>query len=135
MDKLLIYTDGGSRGNPGKSAIGIIFMEGGGKILLEYKESVGIGTNNRAEYLAIIKALGLAEKFRPSEAHIFSDSELVIRQLTGRYRVKNEGLIPLYQELKALEKKFPKVKYFHVRRTDPIIQRADFLVNSALDAK
>ena len=133
MAELTVYTDGGSRGNPGKSAIGIVILDSSKKILMEYKEFIGLGTNNQAEYHAIIKALNLAKKFEGKTLHFFSDSELMIKQLKGEYKVRNIGLSKLYEKVKLLEKDFEKINYSNVRRTNEFIQIADSLVNNALD--
>jgi len=133
MDELNIYTDGGSRGNPGKSAIGIVMLDKDEKILLEHGEFLGVGTNNQAEYRAIIKALGLAKKFLPKSIYLFSDSELVIRQLRGEYKINNQELLKLNKEVKGLEKNYAKVEYSNVRRENKFTSIADSLVNRALD--
>lgn len=133
MSELFIYTDGGSRGNPGKSAIGVVMLDNDEKMVLEYKEIIGIGTNNQAEYNAIIKAYSLAKKFDAKILHFFSDSELVIKQLKGIYRVKNPDLSKLYDKVKLLEKNYEKIDYSNVRRTNKYITIADSLVNKAMD--
>ena len=133
MTELFIYTDGGSRGNPGKSAIGVLIMNKDKKILLEYGEFIGLGTNNQAEYKAIIKALSLAKKFDGKILHFFSDSELVIKQLKGLYKVKNPDLSKLYEKVKFLANDYEMVNYSNVRRNNKYITIADSLVNKALD--
>jgi ribonuclease HI len=133
MDELFIYTDGGSRGNPGKSAIGIIMLDKDEKILLEYGEFIGLGTNNQAEYKAIIKALQLAKKFNVKKVHLYSDSELVIKQLRGEYRVRNPNLSKLFENVNLLKKDYEKIIYNNVRRTNKYITISDSLVNKALD--
>jgi len=131
--KIYVYTDGGSRGNPGPAAIGVAIFDENRQMLEEYKECIGESTNNRAEYKALIKGLELAAAHCRKEILCFLDSELVVRQLSGRYRIKSEPLRELFYVLKDKEKAFEKVVYNHVRRTDRFIKRADKLVNEALD--
>ena len=133
MKKICIHTDGGSRGNPGKAAIGIVIFDDKDKIIENYKETIGVTTNNVAEYSAVIKALELAKKYTTEEINLFSDSELTVRQLNGEYKVKQEHLQKLYHKAKENEKAFKKVTYEHVRREHPHQFKADALVNQALD--
>jgi ribonuclease HI len=132
-DKIFVYTDGGARGNPGPAAIGIMLYDEKKQLLLEHKECIGTATNNIAEYKALIKALDLALDFSQNEVCCFLDSELVVMQLNGRYRVKTPHIQKLFSDLKQREKMFKKVVYNHRRRTDPFISRCDSLVNDALD--
>lgn len=132
---LYVYTDGGCRGNPGPGAIGIVFFDENKNKIAEYKECIGECTNNQAEYKALTKALELATAHCRKEIMCFLDSELVVRQLSGRYRIHNEKLRELFYILKDKEKAFEKVTYNHVRRTNQFIQSADKLVNEALDGK
>jgi len=129
--RLTIYTDGGARGNPGPAAIGVVIYDNKEKIK-EFKKCIGIATNNQAEYTAMIKAFELAKDLKAKELKVYSDSELLIRQVTGEYRVKNEKLKELFSKLKSLEKNFT-VSYEHVFRENPGIVNADRLVNEALD--
>lgn len=131
--KLYIYTDGGSRGNPGHSAIGILILDENKKILLKYKRYIGINTNNQAEYRALIKGLELAKRFTKDDICCFLDSELVVRQLNGKYKIRNNDLLILFNELKKHESIFKKVTYVHVKRENTYIQMADAMVNEALD--
>ena len=139
MDKLFTYTDGGSRGNPGHSAIAILITKGTneddekGRIIFQHGEYIGIGTNNQAEYKALIKALQESQKLSRGDILCTLDSELVVRQLIGEYKVKSSDLKPLYEEVKLLEKSFKSVSYRHVRRENPFIQKADSMVNNVLD--
>jgi ribonuclease HI len=135
-NNLRIYCDGGSRGNKpdrGKCAIGIIITDEENKILSQYSEYIGNGTNNWAEYKAVIKGLKLATKYSTGSISCISDSQLLINQLNGIYQVRSNNLIPLFQEIKNLEKKFEHVKYHHVTRTNEYIKKADFLLNNTLD--
>lgn len=131
--KLYIYTDGGCRGNPGPGAIGVVILDKDRDVIVEYKECIGECTNNRAEYTALIKALELATGHCRKEVVCFLDSEIVVRQLSGAYAIKNKKLLELFYILKDREKSFEKVAYHHVRRTNQYISRADRLVNEALD--
>ena len=133
MKKLIIYTDGASRGNPGPAGIGIVICDESGKIVKEYEEFIGAATNNIAEYRALIKALELASDFSVSEVKCFSDSELMVKQLNGEYSVKNKKLGKLFLQVREKEKQFEKVNYSHVPREEDLIKRADKLANRAID--
>jgi len=132
---LYVYTDGGSRGNPGPGAIGIVFFDEDKNKIAEYKECIGECTNNQAEYRALIKALELATAHCRKKILYFLDSELVVRQLSGAYRIKNEELRKLFYILKDREKPFEEVIYNHVKRTNQFTSYADKLVNDALEGK
>ena len=131
--KVMAYTDGGSRGNPGPSAIGVLIYSQGGKLLNNHREYIGITTNNQAEYAAVLKALEMAASFTRSEVCCHSDSKLMVSQLKGTFRVKNPGLQEAFSKVKQAEKAFAAVSYAHLPRTDPRIRLADNLVNRALD--
>lgn len=135
IKKVFINTDGGSRGNPGLSAIGIVIRDEKDNVLEEYKEKIGVATNNVAEYKAIIKALTLASNYTKGEVEISSDSEIVIRQIIGEYKVKKDHLLELFKEVKRKEKDFAKVAYDHVFRENSFQSKADALVNEALDER
>ncbi len=129
-----IFTDGGSRGNPGDAGIGLVIYEGEtGETIYELGDYIGQTTNNVAEYSALIRALELAAKFGGTKLEIFADSELMIKQLNGQYKVKNEGLIPLYQKVRQLATKFQSCQYTHVRREKN--KAADNMANLAMDKK
>ncbi|OGE83304.1 MAG: hypothetical protein A3B10_01495 [Candidatus Doudnabacteria bacterium RIFCSPLOWO2_01_FULL_44_21] len=131
MHKLIIYTDGGARGNPGPAAIGVVIYDFGGRELKRISESVGETTNNQAEYKALIRALQEAIKMGFDKAICHLDSELVVRQLNGKYKIKEPGLKPLASQILALTQKFVQVEFVHVRREKNKL--ADQLVNEALD--
>jgi ribonuclease HI len=133
-DKVMIYTDGGSRGNPGPSAIGILIYTHDGKNLEDHREFIGEATNNQAEYSAVLKALDLARQFTKSEVYLFSDSQLLVNQLSGDYKVKNPALKEFKDKVKEAEKSFVMVSYIYVTRREPRLKLADMLVNKALDA-
>ena len=135
IENLHVYTDGGSRGNPGPSAIGIVFVDENENIIDIHKECTGEGTNNQAEYTALIKALELATGHCRRKISCFSDSELMVKQLNGSYRIKKERLRNLFYKVKEKEKAFDEVIYNHKRRENKFIAVADKLVNSALDDK
>ena len=131
----MIYTnsDGGSRGNPGPGAIGVVIRKEE-NILEMYGEKIGNVTNNVAEYKALIKALELASK-HTDELTCFLDSELIVKQLLGEYKVRNEKLLPLFLEVQKLQENFKKIRYIHVSRWDKFQQMADNLLNMELDRK
>ena len=128
---MIVFTDGGARGNPGPAAIGVVIFDDNEKFLTDYKERIGKSTNNQAEYKAIIKALELVDD--TGVVNVFSDSQLVVRQLNGVYKVKKVELKPLFDRVKELEKGFKTVVFSHVPRSNHGIVLADRLVNAALD--
>lgn len=129
---IYINCDGGSRGNPGKAAIGIVIWDKDHKKLEEHKEKIGNTTNNIAEYKSLIKALNLAKKYS-KEVEVNMDSELVVKQIKGIYRVRAEHLLPLLKEVRENERFFEKIIYKNVPRENIYQKAADFLVNQALD--
>ena len=135
LEKVFINCDGGSRKNPGPAAIGIIIWDEHHNILGKHKECIGDTTNNVAEYNALIKALELAAMHTRKEVQVFTDSELVVKQMTGSYRIKAKHLLPLFQKVKQLEQCFTKVTYNLVTRNNKYQTQADALVNEALDGK
>ena len=132
MSKIFIHADGGSRKNPGAAAIGILILDEEKKELESYKECIGNATNNVAEYKALLKALQLAAKHTRKEVHIFMDSELIINQMNGIYKIKSPELFELFQQVKDYERTFTKVIYNHVPRENKFQAMADRLVNEAL---
>ncbi len=130
-DKFLIYSDGGSRGNPGHSAIGFVIYDQGGQEITRFKHYLGITTNNQAEYKALIAALEESAKLGAVEVVCHLDSELVVRQLQGSYKVREEGLKPLAAEALRLTSKFNRIEFAHIPREKNKL--ADQLVNEALD--
>ncbi len=135
QNKIYLYTDGGSRGNPGQSAVGIVICDEDKQVLHTYKECIGDATNNEAEYTALIKGLEIAAGFCRDEIIFFSDSELLVRQLNGHYRIRAKNLLDLYYDVKSREKPFNKITYNHHNRNHRFIQKCDNLVNQALDDK
>lgn len=129
---LRVYTDGASRGNPGRAACAYVIVQGG-RVLCERSIYLGVTTNNVAEYRAVIAALTAAQEYTDGPVTLYSDSELVVRQLTGRYRVNKEHLKDLHAEALRCTARFSSVVFEAVRRTDPWIRRADELCNLELD--
>ena len=131
---MVLNTDGGARGNPGPSAAGIVLRNDEGNVLLKQGRYLGIGTNNEAEYQAIIFGLKTACETNPNDSlTCILDSELVVNQLNGIYKVKNARLAVLYKKVRELETKFKKVEYKHVLRYQN--KEADAIVNSVLDSR
>jgi len=128
-----LYVDGGSRGNPGPSGAGAVIKAADGTIVKRLKKHLGTGTNNRAEYMALIMALTAARKLGAKSVHVYADSELVVRQISGRYRVKSPLLQPLYREAKGLLLSFAGFKISHIPRA--LNSEADGLANEAMDGK
>jgi ribonuclease HI len=130
--RLILRTDGGSRGNPGPAGAGVVIENTAGKLLAQGRKFLGKMTNNQAEYQAVILGLQAVKRYQPVAVQVFLDSELVVHQLNGRYRVKDVGLLPLYQEAKHLAATLPAVSFAHVPRGQN--HRADALANEAMDA-
>lgn len=130
MKKLIINTDGGARGNPGPAGIGVVFSNEKGEVLAKYKEYIGEATNNIAEYKALILALEKAKDFEVEEIECRLDSELIVEQLNGNYKVKNEKLKTLFNKVKSLSF-FRPIRFVHVSREQNKL--ADKLVNEAID--
>ena len=131
--KLIAYADGASRGNPGPSSFGVVVYDEAGKELHRSSRALGRATNNQAEYRGAIAALEAALGLGASEVELRMDSELIVRQLSGRYRVKNPGLAPLYKRILDLRTRFQRVAIVHVPRAQNKV--ADKLANEALDRR
>ncbi len=130
---LIAYTDGGSRGNPGPAGYGVQIVDpSDGTIIAELSESLGTATNNVAEYRALLAALAWAASNGVDHLHVRADSELLVKQMRGDYRVKNAGLRPLFEEARALCRRIGRVTFEHVRREQN--READRLANRAMDA-
>lgn len=128
---LTINVDGASRGNPGKAGIGAVIRGGDNTIIERVGKYIGIATNNIAEYQALILALETAKQIGAEKINIYADSELMVKQIKGEYRVKNEGLKPLYQKAIGLLKDFKAYGIIHIERGKN--QEADKLANQAID--
>lgn len=127
---ILAFADGGSRGNPGPAAIGALLKQGEAK-LLELSEFIGNETNNVAEYTGLVRILEEALKLGVKHIEVRMDSELVVKQMLGQYRVKNAGLQPLFIKAQSLSRQFNRFNIVHVRRE--YNKEADKLANLALD--
>jgi probable phosphoglycerate mutase len=125
------HVDGGSRGNPGPAGYGVHIEQPDGTVV-ELKESLGVATNNVAEYRGLLAALKWAVDHEIERLEVRSDSQLLVRQLRGEYRVKHHGLQPLYAEARKLLQRIPSVTFEHVRRE--FNKDADRLANEAMDA-
>ena len=130
-ERLRLRTDGASRGNPGPAAAGVVVESGDGEELFSVGVYLGEMPNNQAEYRALIMGLRAVGEFQPSAVEVFMDSELVVRQMTGAYRVRDAILQRLYREAMALVQALPQVSFTHVRRAENAL--ADQLANQALD--
>jgi ribonuclease HI len=130
-ESLSVFTDGGSRGNPGPAAIGVAFFDAAGTQVEGHGEYLGETTNNQAEYRALLFALKRAVELGVRTLTCYLDSELVVRQMNGVYRVKDPDLRPLFEDAKQTAAHLEKVTYSHVRREKNKV--ADRLVNEALD--
>jgi len=132
--EIKVFTDGASRGNPGKSGIGIVIRDASDKILSTHKEFIGEESNNSAEYKALIKSIDIIKSLKQNFSIIqfFSDSELIVRQISGKYKIKNQNLIKLsldfWKSINGLNKKF---KINHIPRDKNTL--ADKLANEAID--
>jgi ribonuclease HI len=134
-EQLRIFSDGGARGNPGPAAIGFVILSDKGQVLMANSHYIGLRTNNQAEYEALIAALHSAVKLNAEEVICHLDSELVKKQVTGEYSVKNSELRKLWNKTQELSKCFKKINFMRVPRTHIQIQKADKLVNKTLDQK
>jgi probable phosphoglycerate mutase len=131
--KARLSTDGGARGNPGPAAYGYVLEAGDGTVLDARGEAIGVATNNVAEYRGLLAGLEAALERGVEEVEVVSDSELVVKQMRGEYKVKNDTLRDLVDEAQALESRFRRVTYTAVRREHN--ELADRLVNEALDSR
>ncbi len=129
-ETIKIFCDGGSRGNPGPAAAGVVFLTSNNKLLAEYNEYLGIQTNNFAEYRAVTLALNSLGEYRKCKIEFYLDSMLVVKQLNGEYKVKNANIKPLYQDIVAKLRGLD-VSFTHVYREDNKL--ADAQVNICLD--
>jgi ribonuclease HI len=128
-----LFTDGGARGNPGPAAYGYVIEDDDGTVLASEGEAIGVTTNNVAEYNGLVAGLRRAIELGLRELEVVSDSELMVKQMRGEYRVKNEALRGLSVEAGRLARELGRVEYRHVKRAHN--ELADALVNQALDAE
>jgi len=137
MQTVIIHTDGGARGNPGPSGIGVAYYDEKNALMHEFSEYIGVATNNVAEYVAIVRALEhlvtLVSDSKAVRATIKLDSQLAQRQLIGEYKVKESTLKTFFERVKTLENEFASVTYVHILRDDNKV--ADKLANNAMDKR
>lgn len=131
--QVIIHIDGGARGNPGPAAAGVVVRDADGTSLYEAGLYLGTATNNVAEYSGLLAGLKKAAELGAADVEVVSDSELMVRQMNGVYRVKNEGLKPLFEDARQLQRHFKVFTIRHVRREHN--KDADGLVNEAIDRK
>jgi ribonuclease HI len=131
VQRLTVNVDGGARGNPGPAAIGVVVSDGDGEVLEERAEAIGTATNNVAEYRALLLGIERAAQLGASELELVGDSELIVRQVKGEYKVKDATLRELHAEVKRALAPFERWSIRHVRREQNA--EADRLVNEALD--
>ena len=127
-----LFTDGGARGNPGPAAYGFVLEAEDGTVLAAEGRAIGVATNNVAEYSGLVAGLRKALELHVPDVEVVSDSELLVKQMRGEYRVKNEALRGLFLEASAFARDLQSVEYRHVKRAHN--ELADRLVNEALDA-
>ena len=127
-----LFTDGGARGNPGPAGAAYVIEADDGTVLAAHGEAIGVATNNVAEYRALLAGLEKAAELGVGDLEVVSDSELLVKQMTGEYRVKNEALRELSLRAAQLARRLDRVRYTAVRRAEN--ELADRLVNEALDA-
>ncbi len=131
--RLRLFSDGAARGNPGPAGAGAVLMDAEGRVVARLGRFLGIQTNNYAEYMGLLLGLRHARSLGVKELEVLADSELLIRQLQGRYQVKSPTLRPLYEEAAGLLKEFPRVKLVHVPREKN--KAADEMSNRAIDER
>lgn len=130
-EELTLYTDGGSRGNPGPAALGVVLKDTSGETVDEYGEYLGEMTNNQAEYRALLSGIRKALKLGAKRLKVYMDSELIVKQMTGAYRVKDKELAKIYLLIHNELIQLKKYEFHHVRRE--FNKEADAMVNEALD--
>jgi len=133
LSHLLIFSDGGSRGNPGPAGCGAVITDKDGNVLKKLKKYLGVTTNNQAEYQALILGLKEAEKMKPKQITCYLDSLLVVEQLNGKWKVKKAELKPHYEFIKVFLFKNPNTHFYHIPREKNKL--ADRLANEAMDLK
>ncbi|SHG96153.1 ATP-dependent sacrificial sulfur transferase LarE [Tepidibacter thalassicus] len=131
--EVMLYTDGGSRNNPGDAGIGVVIMDNEGNIIKEIGEYIGVETNNVAEYKAFIRGLEECLNLGYSRVKAHLDSQLIVKQILGEYKVKNKNLKVLYEKAKNIIKKIEEFEIVHIKRA--LNKKADYLVNKAIDKK
>lgn len=135
-DAWVAFCDGASRGNPGPAAYGVVVCDPSGKVVKEVKQAIGINTNSVAEYQGLIRALQELRQAGAPRARIYTDSEFIVKQFSGEYKIRDERMKALMGRVRALEKEFESLQVLHVRRSShPHNVRVDKLANLALDQK
>ena len=129
--RIVAYIDGGARGNPGPAGFGVRVEDADGTLIEEFAESIGVATNNVAEYRALVAALEWAKRHGHGHLHVRSDSLLLVQQMLGNYKVKNAGLQPLHARARMLAHDIGRVTFEHVGRS--LNAHADRLANTAMD--
>ena len=133
MNEVNLYVDGAARGNPGLAGAGVVLRDDQGNVLKELSSFLGENlTNNKAEYSALLLGLELAKQYAKN-VKVYSDSQLMVRQMIGEYRVKNKNLIPLYLEARNLVQTFDSVEFHHIERSQNKL--ADKLANKGIDQR
>ena len=135
IDEVRLFSDGGARGNPGPSAIGILVLSENNQALLKFSDCIGHATNNQAEYRSLIKGLDFCAKFTRRRVCCFTDSELVVNQMNGIWRLKNDELRNLFFEVRKCTQAFDSVVSQHVVRSNPFMKKADWLLNEAFEGR
>ncbi|MCF7890477.1 ribonuclease HI family protein [Candidatus Bipolaricaulota bacterium] len=131
--ELNIYTDGASRGNPGNAAWGFVILDEHENPVTDQSGYIGNSTNNQAEYFAVIRALQRAKELTRGKVQLHSDSQLLVNQVTGSWKVKDDELRRLYRRVRSLVSQFREVNFTHLPRENPHIGEADELCNRRLD--
>ncbi|MBI4056000.1 MAG: ribonuclease HI family protein [Elusimicrobia bacterium] len=131
--KLKIFIDGASRGNPGPGSVGVVIQDARGKVVREFGKCLGFCTNNVAEYTAFLTALETAKNLKGTELSIYSDSQLLVRQFEGSYRIKKPELAQFMQKIRQWVRHFKKVSLTHIPREQN--KSADHMANQALDGE
>jgi len=129
----MVFSDGGARGNPGPAAIAFIIQSETGQAVIARSSYIGVCTNNQAEYRALLAALEAVAARKTEKVICHLDSELVVKQLSGEYMVKNKELKQLWKKVQAMVNQFKEVKFVNVPRDQSVIQEVDRLVNMTLD--
>ncbi len=131
MKRVIVNVDGGSRGNPGPAGIAAVATDPSGEVLAERSETIGEATNNVAEYRALLLGIEVAKELSPDEVEFVGDSKLIVEQVKGNWKVKQDHLRPLHTKVKDALRDLPKWSIRHVKRDEN--ERADELLNEALD--
>ncbi len=135
VDHVKLYCDGGCRGNPGSGAIGVLMLDSEGNELQRHAECIGNSTNNRAEYSALAKGLDLCAAHTRRRVTCYSDSQLVVNQMSGVWRLKDPTLRKLFHKVKKFEEAFEEVVYTQVPRNNPSIKKVDRMLNEAFEGR